>query len=361
MDNIEKALNEIRAALKRGEAIEVRPLPNEPQAFEMDLFRAWRTLLTYWKKIVAITLFFTVIGVIGGAIYYSTPKPSPKLLFDQYIGVEINIEDPYDEIFSNADQYHNEMITYIDALQNYMVSKEYGDKDADKEYLTNLKKNINKSYAKTFLIAKKLNQLYCPVRDEDIEERLITLELKQKELSIEMQCLQQELAYLTNIAAVGERTVGGETDSAIAQGVNKARNLAFYRQEYEDNVKLINELSGVADNSERVQHLVRIEKLLDEGISANQQFENELNQFAKNYFKKHNVSIVVSEIPDETNSDTLNYTVTVEEAKQQPSPLRIPKAITLLLTCIGFGLACIWVLWKHYKLDSNNHSEMNGS
>ncbi|NLC68056.1 MAG: hypothetical protein GX754_04570, partial [Clostridiaceae bacterium] len=174
MNNIEKTLNEIRSALERGEAIEVRPIPNEPLAFEMDLLKAWRTLLTNWKKIVLITLVFAVLGVIGGAIYYSTFKPFPKHRFDQYTGVEINIEDPYDEIFSNADQYHNEMVTYIDALQNYVASKEYGDKDADKEYLTNLKEKINKSYAKTFLIAKKLNKLYSPVRDEDIEERLIT-------------------------------------------------------------------------------------------------------------------------------------------------------------------------------------------
>lgn len=360
MNHIEKSIKEIQSALERGEAIEVRPLPNEPQAFEMDLLKAWRTLLTNWKKIVSITLIFTVIGVIGGAIYYSTPKPSPKQHFDQYTGVEINIEDPYDEIFSNADQYHKAMITYIDALQNYMASKEYSDKDTDIEYLTNLKENINKSYAKTFLIAKKLNQLYSPVRDEDIEERLITLKLSQKELSIEMQCLQQELAYLTNIAAAGERTVGTATDSAIAQGVDKARELASYRQEYEDNANLINELSGIADNSERVQHMERIEQLINEGISANQQFESELNQFSERYFKSHNVNIVVSETPDENNPDTPKYIVTVEEAKQQPSPLRIPKAITLLLSCIGLGLGCVWVLWKHYKPDSNNYSKMNG-
>jgi len=348
----EKIISEIRSALERGEAIEVRPLPNEPQAFEMDLLKAWRTLLTNWKKIVTITLIFTVIGVIGGAIYYSTPKPFPKEYFDKFTSVEINIEDPYDEIFSNADQYHKAMITYIDALQNYMASKEYSDKDTDIEYLTNLKENINKSYAKTFLIAKKLNQLYSPVRDEDIEEKLLTLELRQRDVTKKMQCLQQELAYLTNIAAAGERTVGTATDAAIAQGVAKARSLATYQQEYKDNAQLINELSGVADNIERVQHMERIEKLLDEGISANQQFENDLNQFAKRYFENHDISIIVSETPDEKNPDILNYTVTVEEAKQQPSPLRIPKAITLLLSCIGFGLGCVWVLWKHYGQES---------
>ena len=207
---------------------------------------------------------------------------------------------------------------------------------------------------------QKLNQLYSPVRDEDIEERLITLKLSQKELSIEMQCLQQELAYLTNIAAAGERTVGTATDSAIAQGVDKARELASYRQEYEDNANLINELSGIADNSERVQHMERIEQLINEGFL---QISNlsELNQFSERYFKSHNdISIIVSETPDEKNPDILNYTVTVEEAKQQPSPLRIPKAITLLLSCIGLGLGCVWVLWKHYKPDSNNYSKMNG-
>jgi len=360
MNNIEKAINEIKAALERGEAIEVRPIPNEPQTFEIDLLKAWRTLLTNWKKIVSITLIFAVIGVISGAIYYSIPKPSPKQYFDQYTGVEINIKDPYDDIFSKADQYHNEMITYIDALQSYVASKEYDDKDADKEYLTNLKDNFNKSYAKTFLLAEKIDQLYSPVRDKDIEEKLITLEVRQKELTKEMQCLQQELSYLTSIAVAGASTVGTETDSAIAKGVGKASKLAAYQQEYKENAQLINELSGVANNYERVQHMERIEKLLDEGISANQQFENELNQFAKRYFESHDVSIVVFETPDEKNPDILNYNVTVEEAKQQPSPLRIPKAITLLLSCIGFGLGCVWVLWKHYEPDSNNYSNMDG-
>ena len=175
-----------------------------------------------------------------------------------------------------------------------------------------------------------------------------------------MQCLQQELAYLTNIAAAGERTVGTATDAAIAQGVAKARSLATYQQEYKDNAQLINELSGVADNIERVQHMERIEQLINEGISANQKFEKELNQFANTYVERHNINIIVSEMPDENNSDTLNYTVTVAEAKQQPSPLQIPKAITFLLSCIGLGLGCAWVLWKHYKPDSNNCSKMDG-
>lgn len=356
----EKIISEIRSALERGEAIEVRPLPNEPQAFEMDLLKAWRTLLTNWKKIVLLTLIFAVIGIIVGAVYYSTPKASPKRHFDQYTGVEINIENRYDEIFSNANEYNNEIITYIDALHNYMASKEYNDKDADKEYLTNLKKNIDESYAKTFLFAQKLNNLYSPVHDKDTEEKLINLELRQKELRNEMQCLQQELSYLTSIAAAGASTVGTETDSAIAQGVDKARELASYRQEYEDNANLINELSGIADNSERVQHMERIEQLINEGISANQKFEKELNQFANTYVERHNINIIVSEMPDENNSDTLNYTVTVAEAKQQPSPLQIPKAITFLLSCIGLGLGCAWVLWKHYKPDSNNCSKMDG-
>jgi len=353
MNNIEKPLNEIRSALERGEAIEVRPIPNEPLAFEMDLLNVWRTLLTNWKKIVLITLVFAVIGVIGGAIYYSNPKPFPKQRFDQYTGVEINIEDPYDEILSNADQYHNEMIIYIDALHKYVASKDYDDKDADEEYLTNLQKNINTFYAKTFLFAVKLNNLYSPIQEKEVEEKLINLELRQKQLRNEIQCLQQELSYLTSIAAAGASTVGKETDSAIAQGVNKARALASYRQEYEDNVKLINELSGAADNSERFHHWERIKKLINEGIYANQNFEKELNQFAKTYVQRHDINIIVSETPDEKNSDTPKYTVTVSEAKQQPSPVQIPKAITLLLTCIGFGLACMWVLWKRYKLDSN--------
>ena len=355
--NVEKIINEIRSALERGEAIEVRPLPNEPQAFEVDLLKAWRTLLTNWKKIVAITLFFTVIGVISGAVYYSTPKPPPKRHFDQYNGIEINIEDPYNQIFSDAEQYHNEMITYIDSLQSYVASKEYDDKEADNEYLTNLKDNINKSYASTFLLAKKLNQLYTPVRDKDVKEKLINLELRQKELTKKMQRLQEELSYLTSIAGAGASTVGTETDSAIAQGVNKASALVSYRQEYEDNAKLINELSGLTDNSERIQNMEWIEKLLDEGISAYELFENDLNQFARRYFESHNVNIVVSEIPDEMKPDTLKYTVTVEEAKQQPSPLRIPKAITLLLSCIGFGLGCVWVLWKHYGQDSETDGQ----
>lgn len=360
MNNIEKTLNEIRSALERGEAIEVRPIPNEPLAFEMDLLKAGRTLLTNWKKIVLITLVFAVLGVIGGAIYYSTFKPFPKHRFDQYTGVEINIEDPYDEIFSNADQYHNEMVTYIDALQNYVASKEYGDKDADKEYLTNLKEKINKSYAKTFLIAKKLNKLYSPVRDEDIEDKLVTLELRQKELTKEIQCLHQELSYLTSIAAAGANTVGTKTDSALAQGVNKAKMLALYRQEYEDNARLINELSCVADNSERVQIIKKIEGLLNEGISANQQFEIELNQFAMKYSEKHNVRIVVSKTTDDENPDTLKYNVTIVEAKQQTSPLQIPTAITLLLSCIGLVLSSVGVLWKYYERDSNNYGKMAG-
>jgi len=352
-ENVEKTINEIRSALERGEAIEVRPVPNEPPAFELDLLKAWRTLLNSWKKIVSITLIFAVIGVIVAGIYYSIPKPSPTQHFVQYIGVEINIEDPYDEIFSNADQYHNKIITYIDALQSYVASKEYGDKDADKEYLINLKDNINKSYTKTFLLAEKLYRLYSPVRDDDIEEKLVTLELRQKNLTKEINSLQQELSYLTSIASAGASSVGSKTDSAIAKGVEKARKLAVYQQEYKENAQLINELSGVADNSKRVQHMERIEKLIDKGISANQQFENELNQFAKKYFERHNVRIIVSETTDEESSDTPNYTVRVEEAKQQPSPMQIPKAITLLLSCIGFGLGCVWVLWKHYEPDSN--------
>ena len=264
-ENVEKTINEIRSALERGEAIEVRPVPNEPPAFELDLLKAWRTLLNSWKKIVSITLIFAVIGVIVAGIYYSIPKPSPTQHFVQYIGVEINIEDPYDEIFSNADQYHNKIITYIDALQSYVASKEYGDKDADKEYLINLKDNINKSYTKTFLLAEKLYRCILLFGMMILRKSWLLLS-SGKNLTKEINSLQQELSYLTSIASAGASSVGSKTDSAIAKGVEKARKLAVYQQEYKENAQLINELSGVADNSKRVQHMERIEKLIDKAF-----------------------------------------------------------------------------------------------
>ncbi|NLV16846.1 MAG: hypothetical protein GXY50_06550 [Syntrophomonadaceae bacterium] len=356
-NSVENAINEIRSTLERGEAIEVRPLPHEPPAFEMDLMKAWRILLANWKRIVLITLVCGVIGAIGGAIYYVTPKSAPEQQLDFYTGVEINTEDSYGEAFSNAGRYRTEITAYIDGLYRHVSAGEYEEKENDKEYLITLKEDINEVYADTFLYAKKLADLYSPVRDDEIEEKLITLELRQKELTQEIQCLQQELYYLSGIAGAGVSTMGAATDAAIAQGVGKARSLANYQQELQNNLLLINSLLNEAGDSQREQHMERIENLLDQGIAANQGFEQELNQFAEKYFHSRHISIIVAQTPDEGNPDFLNYVVRVEDARQQASPLRIPQAITLLFLLGGLGLGCVWVLWKHYKPDDNR---MNG-
>ncbi len=216
------------------------------------------------------------------------------------------------------------------------------------------------TYANTFLLGKNLTNLYFPVRKKDSARELVALELRQQYISKEILCLQQELSYLSSIAAAGTSTEGTATDAALAQGVTKARNLAAYQLEHGENAQLINDLSGRTDNSERLQQKKRIDSLIREGVIANERFAKEINKFAEGYFERQNVSITVSHIPDANNPEILNYTVIIEEAKQQPSPLRIPKAITLLLSCIGLVLSCVWVLWKHHKPNGSTYSSTNG-
>lgn len=345
----EKAINEIRSALERGESIEMRPLSDEPQAFEIELQQVGKTLLANWKTIILITLLFALIGVIGGVIYYYfTTRETPQSHLDLYVGIKVDSEDDYNDIFNDAAQYYKEMNIYLNVINKDIESNKYKGKKADERHLNQIKEDISESYENTFLLGKNLYDLYSPIRDKDIEKKQIKMELKQQAILKEMMQLQHEISYLSNIAAAGATIEGPVTDKAIAGGVNKARALATYQQEYERNAKLLNELSNV-DNSEWLQQREKIERLIQEGISDNARLSNELNQFAKEYYAKQNLSINVSRVPNADNPTSLDYTVVIEKAEQELSSFRIPKAITLLFCCFGFGLSCLWVLWKYYK------------
>jgi hypothetical protein len=348
-NDTETAINEIRTALERGESIEVRPLPDEPEAFEIELMQVWKTLRTYWKKIVLITILFVIVGILGGVIYFFCLNESPQPHFDLYEGIKIDSEDDYSDIFSDAEQYYKEINIYLGALDKSIRDSDYKGKKADEQYLTQLKKEIKENYTNTFLLSKNLFSLYSPVRDMDIEKKQIEIRVKQKHLIEEIGSLQQELAYLETIAPAGTNTKGTYTDKAIANGVKKARSIAKLRQEYDKNNELLDNLLDVNGNSEWVQQRKRVNELIKEGISTNERFTKKLNRFTNEYYERQKVSITVFKEPNQKNPKEFNYNVIVGEAGQLLSPLRIPSAIILLISCLGFVFSCLWVLWRYYE------------
>ena len=200
----EKAINEIRSALERGESIEMRPLSDEPQAFEIELQQVGKTLLANWKTIILITLLFALIGVIGGVIYYYfTTRETPQSHLDLYVGIKVDSEDDYNDIFNDAAQYYKEMNIYLNVINKDIESNKYKGKKADERHLNQIKEDISESYENTFLLGKNLYDLYSPIRDKDIEKKQIKMELKQQAILKEMMQLQHEISYLSNIAAAG--------------------------------------------------------------------------------------------------------------------------------------------------------------
>lgn len=339
----EKMLNEICSALERGEAIEVRPVPNEPQAFSINLFEVLQSLVKNWKKIILITLLFALLGTIGAKIYYSSKSPLPHL--DLYTGTEINSQDAdsYQKIFVDADEYNKEINKYIDALDCSVHANNYDGKEKDAVYLGKLREKINATYVNTFGLGSSLNSLYSPVRDKDVEKTLVSLEVIQKDIANRIVCLQGKLSYLSGITSAGGDFEGTATDAAIARGIEDAGQMAVYKQEYEKNTKIINELSDDINNPVRIQQVKRIDNLIQEGFSANKRFSTELNQFAAGYSKRQNMNITVSYEPDFNNPKNINYSVIAEKTKQSP------KAIILLSAFLGFILGCVWVLCNYYK------------
>ncbi|MDO4539695.1 MAG: hypothetical protein Q4B48_01150 [Syntrophomonadaceae bacterium] len=357
-DNINDAnREEVRVVFDPKEPITVRLTTDAADEMEIDLVKAWGVLLKHWKQVAVITLIFAVLG-LGVAYWRYAPADADSgaavtAQVDLLEAVPVRPDMDYDDLFEGAEKYYTGMLQYLDAVNTYLSSTNYAQKSTEISALNELRIEMVDKYDDTIMLAGNIHRFYDLIQPADMENKLLELSTRQRELTREINYLQQEIAFLSSLAVAGTDAENPVSVEATLKGMEKVRELEMCQDEYEDNAVLLDQLSGVADNAERLRQTEYADELIIDGLAAIEEYAEELNQMAQKLAVDVPLNIAAEWVFDAANlTAPAVYTVAVTAPPAAASATTNFMLTIVIMAILGFGLACVWVVWRYYRKEA---------